>query len=68
MAKRTPLKALYGDYGFREPAMGKSPNQIRRELGGWSRAAIDRSIRAGVALFQPNWPWARAPSPGEAQQ
>jgi hypothetical protein len=48
--------------------MGKSPNQVRRELDQWSRAAIDHSMRAGVALFQPCWPWVRASRRDEAQQ
>ncbi len=57
MSRRNSTKSRYGDHCFREAAIGKSPDQIRRELAELSRAGIRRSIAAGVAVVRSNWPW-----------
>jgi hypothetical protein len=58
---------LYGDYGFREAALGKCPNEIKRELEERARRSIGRSMEAGVAMFKPNWPWLRGLEPDKAR-
>ena len=60
MTTRTSQKLAYGDYCFREPHLGKSPAEIRRDLAERARAHIRASMAKAPRFLPANWPWVRA--------
>ena len=60
MTTRTSKKLAYGDYCFREPHLGKSPAEIRRDLAERARAHIRSSMAKAPRFLPADWPWIRA--------
>ncbi|HEX8533179.1 MAG TPA: hypothetical protein VF662_03350 [Allosphingosinicella sp.] len=59
MAKHHSLAQRFGDFCFRQSFAGQDPETIRRRVAQKARAAIRRSIAAGVSSRgrRSDWPW-----------